>query len=128
MATRAIIAIYDEQNREFCTIYRHWDGYPDCLGKQLEEFLQDRIVTKGIPYGYDLHKIANGMEDLAAQIVGYLKHESPVGNVYIYPAGKRGVFEEYIYHVKFQGYNKPVKLEVEEVHYTGGYNASNFGA
>ena len=116
VATRAIIAIYNEKGDEFCTIYQHWDGGPDSLGKQLEEFLQDRIITEGIPYGHDLHKIANGMYDLAAQIVSYLKYDSPVGNVYIYPVGRRNVCESFIYHVKFRGYNKPVELEVEAVH------------
>jgi len=119
MATRALIAVHDEKGQEFCTIYKHWDGSPDCLGATLCKFCDGRVITEGIPYPRDkvpFRALANGMHDLAAQLIHHLKSESPEGDVYVVPAGQRGVCEEYIYHIKFQGLRKPVVVEVEDVH------------
>ena len=55
-------------------MYRHYDGYYDGHGKELAEFLEPIRLVNGI--GQDTTNIANGMDDLAAQIVAHFKQES----------------------------------------------------
>ena len=97
MATRAIIAVHDEDGQEMVTIYKHWDGYPEApgLGADLAEFLAGIRLVNGLPL--DRTGLANGMDCLAAQIVAFLKEEA--GDVYLQAMGTRDMGEEYIYHV-----------------------------
>jgi len=123
MATRAIVRVYNEDNRPLCTIYKHWDGYPEGLGETLREFLSGRKVVNGIPgWGATVRSvaeapIANTMAGLAAQLICFLKSESPVGDVYVYPPNYSDVGEEYVYHVRFAGLGKEAQLEIEEVEF-----------
>lgn len=113
MSTRALIRIYDEQGEEFCTIYKHWDGYPGHLGSLLKSLLEDVRLVEGIPLDKNA-LVANGMYDLAAQLVYSLKRASPVGDVYIRAPGTRGVGEEFVYHIR-PGKQGRVVMEIEEV-------------
>jgi len=120
MATRAIVRVYDEENRPLCAVYKHWDGYPEGLGEALREFLNGRTIVNGIPGGITVRSvaeapIANTMAGLAAQLMCFLKSESPVGDVYVYPPDYSDVGEEYVYHVRFAGLGKEAQLEIEEV-------------
>ncbi len=63
----------------YVTIYVHFDGYPQGLGNDLAEHLTGYRLTNGV--SGDAGKTANGMDCLAAQIVGNLK--DMVGNVYL---------------------------------------------
>ena len=63
----------------YVTIYVHFDGYPQGLGNDLAEHLTGYRLTHGV--SGDAGKTANGMDCLAAQIVGNLK--DMVGNVYL---------------------------------------------
>lgn len=78
MGTHARIHVDGDEGR-ICTIYQHFDGYPDGVGVKLKQILKDLAVTAGVQPG----KTTNGMHCLAAMIVQQLK-DGP-GNVYLYP-------------------------------------------
>jgi hypothetical protein len=95
MGTRALVHFY-EGDTEICCLYRQFDGYPEGLGKELEDF----CATRPLVNGYTHRECANGMGDLAAQLVCLLKGKPLAGNVYLYPLGSRDVGEEYTYDVR----------------------------
>ena len=87
MSTHALIIISNDDadtlrmsnSYDFASIYIHFDGYPQGVGTELAEHLAGYRITHGI--SGDTEKTANGMECLAAQVVGNLKEF--VGNVYL---------------------------------------------
>jgi len=98
MSTRSL-TIFKDGEEEIVVMYHHYDGYLKGYGKELAEFLQDMVLTCGIPLEKDAPgKFANGMNCLAAQVVSHFKNHD-VGNVYLWPAGKRDIGEDYIYEV-----------------------------
>ena len=112
MSTRALAKVYDNQGENvLVTIYKHWDGYPEApgLGATLEEITSKYSLVNGLPM--DKEGLANGMECFAASLIKELK-QGP-GDVYVYPPETKGVWEEYIYHIKPDG--DKIKVEVEEV-------------
>ena len=108
MGTRSLTLVRsDNKVSDICiNIYRQYDGYPKGHGFELAEFLKDFIIVNGIGLN-DNHKIANGMDCLAAQIVAHFKTDA--GNIYLYPTESRDVGEEYIYNV----YLKESELMIE---------------
>ena len=100
MGTRSLIIIQDGEE-EIAVIYRQSDGYPTGHGCEIMEILKDvcpLAYTNGIPRGAmenPKNKIANGMHCLTATLIAGLKKH--IGNIYIYPAGTRGAWEDYIY-------------------------------
>ena len=112
MSTRAVVKIYDEEGKALCTVYKHWDGYPEGMLPLLDEFAK-KIIVNGIPGDLEnASYIANGMGCLAAQIIEALKQK--VGDVYIVH-NDADVWQEYEYIFKFDGYDKPPKFEVKKV-------------
>lgn len=130
MGTRALFKIYDERNKEICTIYVQHDGYPDGWGLDVANFLSSKEMVNGIPpekYG----KVFNGMEDLTAQLITWMKlrisrmhkelliqlkepvpkEEILAGSVYVYPPGTKNVWEEYVYHIYPKGDKIMIKAE-----------------
>ncbi len=87
MSTHALIVISNhdanalrlKESCNYTTLYVHFDGYPQGVGTELAEHLTGFRLTAGV--SGDAGKTANGMECLAAQIVGTLK--DCVGNVYL---------------------------------------------
>lgn len=87
MSTHALIIISNDDadtlrmsnSYDYASIYIHFDGYPQGVGTELAEHLAGYRITHGI--SGDTEKTANGMECLAAQVVGNLKEF--VGNVYL---------------------------------------------
>ncbi|MEM3387764.1 MAG: hypothetical protein QXN08_08885 [Nitrososphaerales archaeon] len=63
------IRIYDENNREICMIQVMGDGEPTKKMYEVVEFLAVRDLVNGYSHSDDI----NGMEDLVAQIVTFLK-------------------------------------------------------
>jgi hypothetical protein len=88
MGTRSLTAfiIKGKEDKEFATMYRQFDGYPEGHGLQLAEFL-----NKGEELTY------NGMGCLAAQVVANFK--TKCGNIYLEIPGDRYLGEEYVYEV-----------------------------
>jgi hypothetical protein len=91
MGTRAVIRVYEDpkplkeeqEHESFITIYKHWDGYPSGLGKDIYKNLTTKKTTD--------------MNCLAATLVAGLKIEP--GDVRIIPHYGYGDDVEYIYHL-----------------------------
>ena len=113
MGTRCLTVMFEmpqEGGREIAVLYRQFDGYPDCHGKELRDFLKNMVMTNGININ-ETRKIANGGGCLAAQIVAYFKKEA--GGFYLYPPGTRDAGAEYIYYIRPQD-NGKISVSVEE--------------
>jgi hypothetical protein len=100
MSTRALAHVYDETGKIIVTIYKHWDGYPDGFGKDLEEFCSKFTLVNGIGINQP-QPAANGMGCFAASLIKEFKDGA--GGVYLYPPGASGCWEEYTYHIKPDG-------------------------
>lgn len=97
MATRASI-IMKENGKPMMAVYKHWDGYPDGLGKDLKTIIDGGRLTNGLGMNSELGKVFNGAGCLFASIIAILK-QNP-GDVYITSlesVGKSG--EEYVYEI-----------------------------
>jgi hypothetical protein len=119
MGTRSLTKVYEEWEYEgkktvhpLTCIYRQYDGYPEGLGKELEEFLTGLTVVNGIG-APDKRRIANGAGCLTAQLIEYLK-DGQVGNVYIYPVDSTDCGEEYEYRITVRS-DGSVELKCIEV-------------
>ena len=137
MATRGIVRFarretgvsFNEHPKKIHTqIYHHYDSYPEHLGVGIAKFLSDIRVVNG------LHKekgvvLANGLGDLAAQVLTHLKlgrhyelektnvnrngNEIQQGNIYLdWPDTDRGDIE-YCYYV-WSDYDKGVWMSIFE--------------
>lgn len=86
MGTRSLTFVMNEDFQPCATIYRQFDGYPEGMGWDLYNFLANRNKVKGFSYPTSWKQTSNGVEDMAAQLVMYLKMQkhSRVGNVYLY--------------------------------------------
>jgi hypothetical protein len=76
-------------------MYRQFDGYINGHGKELGEFLKDRVVVNG--YNESSKKISNGMGCLAASLVSNFKDET--GGIYLFPTNTKDSGQEFEYHV-----------------------------
>lgn len=98
MGTRCLVHIKSEglNSPTLVTLYRQYDGYPNGIGRDIQEILGD---GKGkILNGFgsqDTPEFFNGMGCLAAWVIKELKER--IGNVYIYPPDSEGCGEEYTY-------------------------------
>jgi len=111
MSTRAIARIYDDDGETILTtLYKHYDGYPEGFGRELEDFASEFTLVNGIPVG-DTRKLANGMGCFAASLFSHFKNE--VGDVYVYPAKAEPMDVEYIYYVKPSG--ESITVTVKEL-------------
>ena len=137
MATRGIVRFakreagvsFNEHPEKIHTqIYHHYDSYPDHLGVGIARFLSDIRVVNG------LHKekgvvLANGLGDLAAQVLTHLKlgrhyelektnvnrngNEIQQGNIYLdWPDTDRGDIE-YCYYI-WSDYDKGIWMSIFE--------------
>lgn len=80
MSTRSITVVYQD-SKPLVTIYRHHDGYLECHGADLVDFVANRKIVNGEPNdSYDF----NGMGDLAARLVTYLVNDGH--SIYIEPS------------------------------------------
>lgn len=95
MGTRSLTALVDEKGNEICVLYRQFDGYASGHGLELAGFLKSIKLVNG--FSGDRDSRANGIADLAAQVVAHFK-DGP-GEFYLYPAGVRNLGENYLYTV-----------------------------
>lgn len=96
MGTRSLTFIHDGDNaKPFVCMYRQYDGYPSCHGKELAEFLKPIRMVNGL--GSDSKHVANGAGCLAAQMVAHFK-DGP-GGIYLYAPTSKDCGQEYEYHV-----------------------------
>jgi len=71
MGTRALIIPKDSDGKEICVIYTQYDGYPDGIMLEVARFLSTREVVNG--FGLNDFYVFNGMDDLAGQLITFLK-------------------------------------------------------
>ncbi len=93
MATRAVVRFADRREgvpfdkmpeTQFeVQLYKHYDGYPQYLGRELASFLKDRQYVNGL--SSRVVKQMNGPGDLMAQLCHHLKGVD-AGDVYLYGA------------------------------------------
>ena len=97
MGTRSLTFVYDENGNAIINMYRQYDGYVSGHGRELTDFLLsfDAIVN-GLPVG-DTRKLANGMGDVAAQLVAHFKTGS--GGFYLHNIMENDCGQEYEYHI-----------------------------
>lgn len=101
MGTRSMTYVIDDYDNKtpIISLYRQFDGYPAGMGQDLYNFLANRQVVNG--FGEKSVLTSNGIDDLAAQLVCYLKNDkyATTGNVYLFPTRKlpikKQTFEEY---------------------------------
>lgn len=87
MGTHAAIYILDEHNIPLVSIYHHYDGYPEGVGQSLYDLLKNRgkcnrhlgEIDRKDHWKYQ----SNGIDDLAALAVWYLKDDNRNYNVYL---------------------------------------------
>lgn len=145
MGTRSLTFVMDHKFQPCVCIYRQFDGYPTRTGMGWDSynFLANRNKVNGISYPSSWKQTSNGMEDLAAQLVMYLKMKrySRVGNVYLYSPPRlykdnyegrekyklylckfaldcAGEYSYFIYPVESGG----IEISIHELHYEGQVN------
>ena len=117
MGTRSLTYVYDGENPIMC-MYRQYDGYLSGHGQELANFLNELTLGNGIPKFGDLYTYANGMGDLAAQMIVWFK-KTP-GGFYIHPIDfNQDCWQEYEYHVYE---NKVVVKNPTKVIFSGSWN------
>lgn len=80
MGTRSITIVLDEDNNKIIEMYKQFDGYPDGLGLELQQFISSGKMVNGI--GLDRGKVFNGINCFAAQLVSHMKTEA--GGIYLH--------------------------------------------
>ena len=85
MGTRSITVVMDKDGKKIIEMYRHMDGYPAGMGKDLQNFINSGKVVNGIPLKHD-GKLFNGISCFAAQLVNEFK-DGP-GNIYLHAPTK----------------------------------------
>lgn len=114
MGTRCLTRIFDG-DEELCTLYRHFDGYPDGgHGEELASFLGDKRIVNGFSSRSTLlrKQAMNGAGDLAAKLIAAFSER-----VQLYKTGAKDCWEEYEYHVKC-----PTYLDCDRASEAGNYN------
>ena len=113
MGTRAIIAVKENENdKDFATFYRQYDGYPEGLGAELLEYITDKSVVNGFNSEHRFHHAFNGIGDFCASLIAYFKTD--IGNFYVQKAGTRDMWEDYIYTIIVK-VGQPIKLICHDV-------------
>lgn len=82
MSTRSLLIIRDEFKEPIICLYKHYDG--STFGDKIIQFANSKKFVSGIQSGSE--NISNGFGDFVAQLVMFFKNQSPVGDVYLYPA------------------------------------------
>ena len=117
MGTRSLTYVYDGKTPIMC-MYRQFDGYLSGHGQELANFLNELTIDNGISGKPKLFSFANGMGDLAAQMIVWFK-KTP-GGFYIHPIElNQNAFQEFEYHVYE---NKVIVKDPTEVIFKGSLN------
>ena len=72
---------HEHVDKSVVNMYRQYDGYPEGMGLDLAEFLDDFNIVNGLTFRPMARKVANGVGCLAAQLVSHFK-EGP-GQIYL---------------------------------------------
>ena len=126
MGTRCLTVFKDEDDKEICVLYRQFDGYPSCHGKELKAFLKNKKIVNGYNLDDEQNGNFNGMGCLVAQVIAYFKlgnnvdpksgyKPTVIGGFYIFPANSRDHWEDYVYYV----FPKKTQLRNNKGKFTG---------
>lgn len=99
MGTRSTITFCEKVNDKiipYVNIYQQYDGYLEGVGKELCEWLEDKIIVNGFSSD-DKRDIANGVGCLVARFISDKKNG--VGDFYVYPIGEGKGYCDYNYTV-----------------------------
>jgi hypothetical protein len=96
MGTRALTTVLDKDGEPLVTLYHHFDGYPSGVGKEIFDAVGRIKLADGLgPDRKALGEWANGMGDVAAQLISLLKTHP--GDLYLVPPNTMDIGEEYTY-------------------------------
>lgn len=107
--------IIKDRKMIYCSLYIHHDGYVKGVGQDLLHFLDGMKIVNGLSCT-DGDKVANGLDDLAAQLVMAFKTDT--GNVYL--QGETEDLEDYTYIIslaKKQNSRSVGKLNIKVFEY-----------
>jgi hypothetical protein len=82
MGTRGNTTIVDS-GKTLINLYRQFDSYPMCHGKELAAFLNSVTMVNGLDFKEE-RKVANGAGCLAALLVSHFEGDKP-GQFYLEP-------------------------------------------
>ncbi len=80
MGTRAMVIVKDENNNKIIEMYKQFDGYPEGLGVELQEYIASREMVNGLR---SKSNAWNGINCFAASLVEHFKNGP--GGIYLYP-------------------------------------------
>ena len=101
MATRASV-VFKEKGQPVFAMYKHYDGYPEGLGKTLKSIITEGKMVNGLGADRTLGKVFNGYGCMFATIIAKMKDEP--GDVYICKVSDVGhQDEDYLYEVNEKG-------------------------
>lgn len=104
--TRAVITVYDEDDDPIVKIVKDYDGYPDAVLPELKYFSKYLVADTDSETPPPPGLYVDGMNDLAARIVTYLKARH-VDGVYLVAYGTGVCCANYYYEVRFNGFDNP---------------------
>jgi len=114
MGTRSLTRIYDN-GELLLQLYKQYDGYPSGWGLQLARYLSGGKAVNGYGSDSELHKIWNGADDLAAQLI--VRFKTKVGGLYVVSPKASDCGQEYEYEIHVNG--PVVLLDIYECHSSG---------
>lgn len=82
---------------EIAVLYKQFDGFPDCWGTELKEFLKGKKIVNGYSIKNKENGDFNGMGNLAVQVIDHFAEG--IAQFHLHQAGTRGCQEEYIYTI-----------------------------
>ncbi len=85
MGTRCLTYVFDEEHRPIVCVFRRFDGHPEGHGEDLKSILMGIPIVDGLPLREKNRLMFNGMGELAALLVYWLKDQNLHGNVYLVP-------------------------------------------
>ncbi len=80
MGTRSITVVKDERGNKIIEMYRQMDGYPEGMGKDLQDFIDSGKIVHGIQ-AFETKRAFNGIDCFAAQLVTDMK--DGIGGIYL---------------------------------------------
>ncbi len=112
MGTRSITHIYEmDSDKVVCSFYRHWDGYPEGHGKDLENWLKDKTLTNGIGPGHDKNTTYNRAGTMAVKL---MNHIQDISGCEVIATGSDGCWVDYTYHVFYKNGKFEIEISEEE--------------
>ena len=104
------VSFSEHPERVEVQVYKHYDGYPEGHPVDLAKFLNGFKVVNGL--GMDTHRIANGLDCLAAQYIAAFKQDA--GDIYVENPDVEHMDIEYITYV-WGDYGKGIWMSIFDV-------------